>query len=59
MMIALILPYVSIRAAKEEKIDQNIMVWGVVETGADSLDYLTMFKNCPAEVTAQFQSGIQ
>lgn len=54
MMIALILPYVSIRAAKEEKIDQNIMVWGVVETGADSLDYLTMFKNCPAEVTAQF-----
>lgn len=51
IILAVILP-VAASAKKKEK--QNIMVWGVVETAQDGLDYLTMYKNCPAKVTAQF-----
>lgn len=52
LMIAVLLPLTAMYGKKKEK--QNIMVWGEVTTAADSLDYLTMYKNCPAEVTAQF-----
>lgn len=51
LMFALLLPF-TVVAAKKEK--QNIMVWGEVQRAADGKDYLTMYKNCPAEVTAQF-----
>ena len=51
LMLAIILPFATI-AAKKEK--QNIMVWGEVHSADDGKDYLTMYKNCPAEVTAQF-----
>jgi hypothetical protein len=52
LMMAVMLPFTAMNGKKKEK--QNIMVWGEVVTAADSLDYLTMYKNCPAEVTAQF-----
>ena len=51
LMMALMLPVMAM-AAKKEK--QNILVWGEVRTASDGKDYLTMYKNCPAEVTAQF-----
>lgn len=51
IILAAVLPFTAMAKKKET---QNIMVWGVVETAADGLDYLTMFKNCPAKVTAQF-----
>lgn len=51
-ILAVLLPFTVINSKKNEK--QNIMVWGVVQTAQDGKDYLTMYKNCPAEVTAQF-----
>lgn len=51
LMMAVLLPVLA-TAAKKEK--QNIMVWGEVVTADDGKDYLTMYKNCPAQVTAQF-----
>ena len=52
LMFALMLPFVTTYGKKKEK--QNIMVWGEVKTADDGKDYLTMYKNCPAEITAQF-----
>ena len=51
-MIALVLPFVAVSGKKKEK--QNMLVWGEVVTASDGQDYLTMYKNSPAEVTAQF-----
>ena len=42
----------SIAAAAKEK--SNIQVWGEVNAAKDGRSYLTMYKNCPAEVKAQF-----
>lgn len=52
LILATVMPFVTLSGKKKEK--QNIQVWGEVTTAQDSLDYLTMYKNCPAEVTAQF-----
>ena len=52
LFLAVILPITVIYGKKKDK--SNIMVWGEVTTAQDNLDYLTMYKNCPAEVTAQF-----
>lgn len=52
LMIALVLPFVAISGKKKEK--QNMLVWGEVVTADDGQSYLTMYKNSPAEVTAQF-----
>ena len=52
LILAVMLPFVAISGKKKEK--TNIMVWGEVSTAQDGKDYLTMYKNCPAQVTAQF-----
>ena len=52
LLIAVTLPLTAMYGKKKEK--SNIMVWGEVQTAQDGLDYLTMYKNCPAEITAQF-----
>jgi hypothetical protein len=52
LLMVMLLPMATVQGKKKEK--QNIMVWGEVTTAADGKDYLTMYKNCPAEVTAQF-----
>jgi len=52
LVLALMLPFVAISGKKKDK--SNIMVWGEVHTAQDGKDYLTMYKNCPAQVTAQF-----
>ena len=52
LLMVLLLPMATMQGKKKEK--QNIMVWGEVTTADDGRDYLTMYKNCPAEVTAQF-----
>ena len=52
LVLAVMLPFVAISGKKKEK--SNIMVWGEVRTAQDGKDYLTMYKNCPAQVTAQF-----
>lgn len=52
LMIAVILPLTAVYGKKKQK--SNIQVWGEVVTADDGKDYLTMYKNCPAEVTAQF-----
>lgn len=52
MLMAVMLPLTAVYGKKKDK--SNIMVWGEVVTADDGLDYLTMYKNCPAEVTAQF-----
>lgn len=52
MMFALLMPVMTVCGKKNEK--QNIQVWGEVTTADDGKDYLTMYKNSPAEVTAQF-----
>ena len=44
--------FFSLSAAAREK--SNIQVWGEVNVGDDGKGYLTMYKNCPAEVTVQF-----
>ena len=50
--MAVMLPLTAVYGKKKDK--SNIMVWGEVVTADDGYDYLTMYKNCPAEVTAQF-----
>ena len=52
LLMVLLLPVATMQGKKKEK--QNIMVWGEVSTAQDGKDYLTMYKNCPAQVTAQF-----
>lgn len=52
IMLVLLLPFATMDGKKKEK--QNIMVWGEVQTAQDGFGYLTMYKNCPAQVTAQF-----
>ena len=52
LLMALMLPFATMQGKKKEK--QNIMVWGEVTTADDGNGYLTMYKNCPAEITAQF-----
>lgn len=52
LMMVVVLPITAMYGKKKEK--SNIMVWGEVVTADDGRDYLTMYKNCPAEVTAQF-----
>ncbi len=52
LMMAVMLPLTALYGKKKDK--SNIMVWGEVVTADDGRDYLTMYKNCPAEVTAQF-----
>lgn len=52
LIVAVMIPLTAVYARKKEK--SNIMVWGEVVTAQDGKDYLTMYKNCPAEVTAQF-----
>ena len=52
MLMAVMLPLTAMYGKKKDK--SNIMVWGEVVTADDGNDYLTMYKNCPAEVTAQF-----
>ena len=49
-MLALMLPFMTMSGKKKEK----QLVWGEVRTAEDGSDYLTMYKNSPAEVTAQF-----
>ena len=43
---------ISLASAAKEK--SNIQVWGEVNAAKDGRSYLTMYKNCPAEVKAQF-----
>lgn len=52
LMIALVLPFTVMSGKKKEK--SNLLVWGEVVVADDGNGYLTMYKNCPAEVTAQF-----
>lgn len=52
LMLAVILPFTAVYGKKKDK--SNLMVWGEVVTADDGLDYLTMYKNSPAEITAQF-----
>lgn len=52
MMMTVMLPLTVLYGKKKN--ESNIMVWGEVTTADDGNDYLTMYKNCPAEVTAQF-----
>ena len=51
LILALMLPFVAMSGKKNES---NMLVWGEVTTSDDGKDYLTMYKNSPAEVTAQF-----
>ena len=51
LILALMLPLVAISGKKNES---NMLVWGEVTTADDGKEYLTMYKNSPAEVTAQF-----
>ena len=50
-MLAIMLPFAIVDAKKNK---QNMLVWGEVVTADDGNGYLTMYKNSPAEVTAQF-----
>ena len=50
-MLAIVLPFTVVDAKKNK---QNMLVWGEVVTADDGNGYLTMYKNSPAEVTAQF-----
>ena len=50
-MLAMMLPLVTMEAKKNK---QNMLVWGEVTEAEDGNSYLTMYKNSPAEVTAQF-----
>ena len=51
LMIALMLPFATVYGKKNK---QNLLVWGEVVTADDGNGYLTMYKNSPAEITAQF-----
>lgn len=50
-MLVIMLPF-TVTDAKKNK--QNMLVWGEVVTADDGNGYLTMYKNSPAEITAQF-----
>ena len=50
-MLAIMLPFATVDAKKNK---QNMLVWGEVVTADDGNGYLTMYKNSPAEITAQF-----
>lgn len=51
LMLAIVLPFTVVDAKKNK---QNMLVWGEVVTADDGNGYLTLYKNSPAEVTAQF-----
>ena len=51
LMLAIMLPFATVDAKKNK---QNMLVWGEVVTADDGNGYLTMYKNSPAEITAQF-----
>lgn len=51
LMLVIMLPF-TVTDAKKKK--QNMLVWGEVVTADDGNGYLTMYKNSPAEITAQF-----
>lgn len=51
LMLAIVLPFTNVDAKKNK---QNLLVWGEVTTAEDGNGYLTMYKNSPAEITAQF-----
>ncbi len=51
LMLAIVLPFTTVDAKKNK---QNMLVWGEVTTADDGNGYLTMYKNSPAEITAQF-----
>jgi len=51
LMLVIMLPF-AVADAKKNK--QNMLVWGEVVTADDGNGYLTMYKNSPAEITAQF-----
>ena len=51
LMLVIMLPFATVDAKKNK---QNMLVWGEVVTADDGNGYLTMYKNSPAEVTAQF-----
>ncbi|MBO7110890.1 MAG: hypothetical protein J6W18_02960 [Bacteroidaceae bacterium] len=51
LMIAIMLPFATVYGKKNK---QNLLVWGEVVTADDGNGYLTMYKNSPAEITAQF-----
>lgn len=51
LMFAIMLPFATVDAKKNK---QNMLVWGEVVTADDGNGYLTMYKNSPAEITAQF-----
>ena len=50
-MLVIMLPFAIVDATKNK---QNMLVWGEVVTADDGNGYLTMYKNSPAEITAQF-----
>ena len=50
-MLAIVLSFTTVDAKKNK---ENLLVWGEVITADDGNGYLTMYKNSPAEVTAQF-----
>ena len=50
-MLVIMLPFATVDAKKNK---QNMLVWGEVVTADDGNGYLTMYKNSPAEITAQF-----
>ena len=51
LMLVIMLPFATVDAKKNK---QNMLVWGEVVTADDGNGYLTMYKNSPAEITAQF-----
>lgn len=51
LMLAIVLSFTTVDAKKNK---ENLLVWGEVITADDGNGYLTMYKNSPAEVTAQF-----
>ena len=50
-MLVIMLPFATVDAKKNKR---NMLVWGEVVTADDGNGYLTMYKNSPAEITAQF-----
>jgi len=51
LMFTIVLPLATVDAKKNK---QNMLVWGEVVEADDGNGYLTMYKNSPAEITAQF-----
>lgn len=50
-MLTVLLPLATVDAKKNK---ENLLVWGEVVEAEDGNGYLTMYKNFPAEITAQF-----